>query len=208
MTFRLNSRSRNCALNFEWIFFFFRWRHTVVYDRKCSNVHWSVWFLRGPRSVSEMLSEFFPNLSLFPLLCEAVSCDCFQTSMPLKWNCGSTVFALDTRLVNVSDCYRAHLCLVWRFSTRTCFCATTFHPSVQLGVQTQLDPVWNMGSINFTHSFWHALYFLKKKKEKAPVPVDFLWFYSQLVCMTWTPKNTAWPICETNLLRLLLMGLF
>uniref|UniRef100_G3NS46 Uncharacterized protein n=1 Tax=Gasterosteus aculeatus TaxID=69293 RepID=G3NS46_GASAC len=22
------------------------------------------------------------------------SCDCFQTSMPLKWSCGSTVFAL------------------------------------------------------------------------------------------------------------------
>lgn len=71
----------------------------MVYDSKCRKRSLKCLVLRGPRSPREMFFEFFPNLSLFPLLCEAVSCDCFQTSMPLKWNCGSTVFALDTQLV-------------------------------------------------------------------------------------------------------------
>lgn len=46
-----------------------------------------------------------------------------------------------------SDCYQANLCLVWRFSTRTCFLATTFHsyvPRQIINVETWLNTVWNL----------------------------------------------------------------
>lgn len=48
------------------------------------------WFLRE----NNILSLNSASLSALPFsVC--VSPACFQTSMPLKWNCGSTVFALD-----------------------------------------------------------------------------------------------------------------
>lgn len=41
------------------------------------------------------LSFLLWNSFLTPVLNVFLSCDCLQTSMPLKWSCGSTVFALD-----------------------------------------------------------------------------------------------------------------
>lgn len=49
-----------------------------------------------------------------------------------------------------SDCYRANLCLVWRFSVMTCFLATTFQmfsftcPRQIISVDTWLNTVWNL----------------------------------------------------------------
>lgn len=54
-----------------------------------------------------------------------VSPACFQTSMPLKWNCGSTVFALDV------DPSGAQIVTSEGFQLKACFLATAFHSYVQ-----------------------------------------------------------------------------
>lgn len=153
-----------------------------------------------------MFFEFFPNLSLFLLLCEAVSCDCFQTSMPLKWNCGSTVFALDTQLVKPFRLLSCSPLPCMKVFSQNLFLCHNISPWCPVRASNPTGPSLEYGFYKFHSQFLACLFFPSSSSSSQ---FDFpFYFYSQLAFMTWNTKNTAWPICEKNLLRLLLMGCF
>lgn len=144
-----------------------------------------------------MFPNSSPNSSPPCVLDVFVSCDCFQTSMPLKWNCGSTVFALDVHPSRVQIVTRLTSVLYEGFQLWLVFLPQHFTLTSETNNQcwdlTELNSLKSGSEMkwNFSAKFHIPVF----RATIAPaclhckVHVPGLFFRSP--CVFWTPNNTA-----------------
>lgn len=151
------------------------------------------WFSRE----NNILSLNSASLSALPFsVC--VSPACFQTSMPLKWNCGSTVFALD---LDPSAAQIVTRLTPEGFLLKPVFLPQHFTLTSKTNNQHlkltdgSLESGWTAGS-----GYVMRQCFIRIQTE----PHDGIERFPFAQPVFWAPNYTAWSICETDPLRLLL----
>lgn len=127
--------------------------------------------------------------------------------MPLKWNCGSTVFALDVHPSRVQIATKLTSVLYEGFQQFSGHNISLLRPRQVIDFGNWLKVVWNLDwALGISCTSVSGC--VGVKVEPCGSVERFLsWFVFHSPCVFWTPDNTAYSICETDLLRLLLWDL-
>lgn len=126
--------------------------------------------------------------------------------MPLKWNCGSTVFALDVHPSRVQIATKLTSVLYEGFQLFSGHNISLLCPRQIINVGNWLKVVWNLDwkwALGISCTSVYGCIGVKVE-PRGSVERFLSWFVFHSPCVFWTPNNTAYSICETDLLRLLL----